>query len=179
MTQRRRNRHRKRRVGRRAFLDRTGRVCICRPDVLFAAFYPGRKQRGACAIATGCPQPRPAQRRVAGGVGELSRICRDGLFLRKRVPGRCRRADGQLPVPWAEHRHCTGAALRRCALPEQPLPVEPPVHRRAGAGPGIRPAGRAADRGPRPGAIAGGLGQPPTGSGARPPCPLLLQRTAC
>ena len=24
-----------------------------------------------------------------------------------------------------------------CALPEQPLPVEPPVHRRAGAGPGL------------------------------------------
>ena len=23
---------------------------------------------------------------MAGGVGELSRICRDGLFLRKRVP---------------------------------------------------------------------------------------------
>ena len=86
MTQRRRNRHRKRRVGRRAFLIGLGGSVSAALTYYLLRSIPGRKQRGACAIATGCPQPRPARRRVAGGVGELSRICRDGLFLRKRVP---------------------------------------------------------------------------------------------
>ena len=135
MTQRRRNRHRKRRVGRRAFLiGLGGSVSAALTYYLLRSIPAGNNAEPAPS-----PQaaPNPALRGVAGGVGELSRICRDGFFLRKRVPGRCRRADGQLPVPWAEHRHCTGAALRGCALPEQPLPMEPPVHRRAGAGPGL------------------------------------------
>ena len=109
---------------------------------------------------------------MAGCLGELSGMGRDGLFLRRSLPCRCGGADGQLSVHRAEHRHRAGAAFRGRALQEQPLPVEPSLHRRAGAGPRLRPAGRPHHRSTQPGPFAGSVGEP------LPP-PLLGEDAAC
>ena len=87
-------------------------------------------------------------------------MVRDGFFLGRSLPGRGGGPDGQLPVHRAEHRHRAGAALRGCPLPQQPLPMEPCLHRGAGERPRLRPAGRPHHRGPQPGAFAGSVGQP-------------------
>ena len=48
------------------------------------------------------------------------------------LPRRVRTDAGRLCGPWAEHGAGAGAALRGRAVPQQPVPMEPPVHRGAG-----------------------------------------------
>ena len=99
MTQRRRNRHRKRRVGRRRLPDRTGRVCICRPDVLLLRSIPAGNNAEPAPSPQTAPNPAlPSGEWRAVWVSYLEFAEMD--FPQKARSGRCRRADGQLPVPW-------------------------------------------------------------------------------
>ena len=97
MTQRRRNRHRKRRVGRRAFLIGLG------GSVSAALTYYLLRSIPAGNNAEPAPSPQAAPNPALPS-GEWRAVWVSYLefaemgFLRSRVPGRCRRADGQLPV---------------------------------------------------------------------------------
>ncbi len=158
MTQRRRNRHRKRRVGRRAFLIGLG------GSVSAALTYYLLRSIPAGNNAEPAPSPQAAPNPALPS-GEWRAVWVSYLeFAEMDFSSESAfRADAAALMD-----NCLSLGLNTVIAQVRPFgdalyrsspSVEPPVHRRTGAGPGIRPAGRAADRSPRPGAFAGGLGQ--------------------
>ena len=172
MTQRRRRRRARRgRFGRRAFLAGVGCAALAGAAVMLG--------RGQTASASSVPTTDEAEPNAALPSGEWRAVWVSYLewagmdfFVRRSLPCRCGGADGQLSVHRAEHRHRAGAAFRGRALQEHPLPVEPSLHRRTGAGPRLRPAGRPHHRSTQPGPFAGSVGEPLSP-------PLLGEDAAC
>ena len=147
------------------------------------AFLLGAGAAGRGRPGMGKPQPKQsaAHRPAAGvagripcGVDQLHRAAGDGLYLGGHVPGVGGRHDGPLRRPGPQYRHRAGAALRGRAVPQRPVPLEPPVHRRTGAGPRFDPLGYPDRGGPQPRAVPGRLDQPLPAAGfgqpAQPSC---------
>ena len=79
--------------------------------------------------------PRGAHRPLPGGVGQLSGMAAGGFFFRRGLfPGH-RRYAGQHRRPGGHRGIGPGAAFRGCPLPQRAVPLQPSLHRRAGAGP--------------------------------------------
>ena len=68
-------------------------------------------------------------------VGQLPGMAAGGFFHAGDVFWRYSGHTGQYPEPGGHCRAGAGAALWGCTLPQQLLPVQPPLHRAAGAGP--------------------------------------------
>ena len=96
----------------------------------------------------GCPGPRrgadPNPNRRRSGrralprcVGQLSGMGAGRFLVGGGVHAGNRHNAGQYTVDWRNSRAGAGAALRRCALPQRLLSVQPPLHRHAGAGPRV------------------------------------------
>ena len=102
----------------------------------------------ACTAAKGCPGPRrgadphpnrrrPGRRALPRCVGQLSGMGAGRFLVGGGVHAGNRHNAGQYTVDWRNSRAGAGAALRRCALPQRLLSVQPPLHRHAGAGPRV------------------------------------------
>ncbi len=160
MTQRRRRRRARRgRFGRRAFLAGAGCAALAGAAVLLG--------RGQTASASSVPPTDEAEPNAALPTGEwravwVSYLEWAGMDFSSEEAFRAGAAELMdnclsigLNTVIAQVRPFRGRALQ-----EHPLPVEPSLHRRTGAGPRLRPAGRPHHRSTQPGPLAGSVGQP-------------------
>ena len=171
MTQRRRRRRARRgRFGRRAFLAGAGCAALAGAAVMLG--------RGQTASASSVPPTDEAEPNAALPSGEWRAVWVSYLewagmdFSSEEAfrAGAVALMDNCLSIGL----NTVIAQVRPfgCALQEHPLPVEQSLHRRTGAGPRLRPAGRPHHRSTQPRPFAGSVGEP------LPP-PLLGEDAAC
>ena len=90
----------------------------------------GHRRPGAFPVRCACPHHALPCR-----VGQLSGMAAGGFFRRRGIfPGHRRHAGSHRQS--GGHRGTgPGAAFRGCPLPQRVLPLQLPLHRRAGSGP--------------------------------------------